>query len=450
MIETLRRRRRPLARARLTRRGLGLLAAGTVLVVVGVVLGLPDVVGLGGAGVGAVALAWAWMTVRRVDRGRSALRATRRVSPSPTVRDQLTTARLTVRAARPSASAVGALSRLRISEQAAHELCDQGALRARVTSHDDHVSVQYRLRPSRRGRWPLGPLLTTQVDALGLVSATQELGGTNLVAVWPRTVELSVRGSRAFGEQERSVAGARLASSDDSVLREYVAGDDPRRVHWASAARQGHLMVRTDESAGLPPVTVLLDRGLLPAADAAGPAGPGSAGGPGGRQQADGEWAVEAAASIGVALLQAGHPVRLVPTSAVPVVEDSSFGVHRAGEGVADLLDATVDLQGHPGVAAADRAARATAEALRTAHRPGERTVAVLGPLGPLARHAVSEMATDAVHRALVVSPRSRTASHEDALATASALRATGWHVAVVEPGHPIEHAWSRLVEENR
>ncbi|MBD5788104.1 DUF58 domain-containing protein [Cellulosimicrobium terreum] len=439
-IEALR-HRRALARARLTSRGLGLLVAGAVLAIIGVVLNLPDLVGLGGAGILVVVAAWCWMTVRRVDRGRGALSVARRVTPSPTVREQVTTARLTVRAARQSATAVGVLSRLRISEQAAHELCDRGALRARVTTHDDHVTVRYRLRPTRRGRWPLGPLLTTQVDALGLVSATQELGGTTLVAVWPRTVELSVRGTRAFGEHERSTSGARLASSDDSVLREYVSGDDPRRVHWASAARHGHLMVRSDESAGLPPVTVLLDRGLLPNPDLVHGAG---------QAVADGEWAVDLAASIAVALVQAGHPVRLVPTTAAPVLDDSGFHVSRGGEGAADLLDSTVDLRGHVGITAADRAVRATAEALRTARRPGEMTVAVLGPLGPVSRHAVSSLAGEAPHWALVAQPPDRGTGRSDASETVSSLRSTGWHVALVEPGTSIEHAWSRIVETHR
>ncbi|MEK8224937.1 hypothetical protein NKG05_00365 [Oerskovia sp. M15] len=57
-------------------------------------------------------------------------------------------------------------------------------------------------------------------------------------------------------------------------------------------------MVRTEENAGMPPVTVLFDRAVLPP--------PGT-----GRSTAlaqDGEWAVDAAASIGVALLGAAIP----------------------------------------------------------------------------------------------------------------------------------------------
>ncbi|MCB7137774.1 DUF58 domain-containing protein [Cellulosimicrobium marinum] len=432
---------RRLTRARPTRRGTGLLVTGGVLAAVGITLGLPDVVGLGAAAVLVVVSAWCWMTAHRIDRGRGALRVARRVQPNPATRGQVTTARLTVSGSRRSAGTAGTLARLRISEQAAHELCDHGSLRAQVVTREDHIAVRYRLRPLRRGRWPLGPLLTTRVDAFGLVSATQELGDATSVAVWPRTVELPVRGTRAFGEQERSTTGARLSSSDDSVLRDYVAGDDPRRVHWASAARHGQLMVRADESASLPPVSVLLDRGLLPH--------PGLDH-PGAHALADGEWAVEAAASVGVSLLQAGHPVRLVPTSLAPVLDTTGFTTNRAGEGPADVLDATVDLQGHHGLSETDRAAAATAEALRAARRPGEVTFALLGPLGPVARSTVASMAGDTLHWAMVVRPRTTSSQQAEAQDTVAALRATGWHVVLVDADTPLDRAWTRLVEGSR
>ncbi len=42
-------------------------------------------------------------------------------------------------------------------------------------------------------------------------------------------------------------------------MREYRLGDDLRRVHWASTARTGDLMVRREEQPWQSRATVLLD-----------------------------------------------------------------------------------------------------------------------------------------------------------------------------------------------
>ena len=46
------------------------------------------------------------------------------------------------------------------------------------------------------------------------------------------------------------------------ALREYRVGDDPRDIHWRSAARRQRLMVREHEVEAVPQVTLLLDNSL--------------------------------------------------------------------------------------------------------------------------------------------------------------------------------------------
>ncbi|AEG44048.1 DUF58 domain-containing protein [Isoptericola variabilis] len=433
---------RRIARVRLTGRGVALLCTGGVLVVVGIVLALPDVVGLGAAGALAVGAAWVAMGLQRLDSGRGALVVTRQIAPNPVVRGQSADAQLLVAARARSGAAYERLARLRLSEQAAHELAGPHGIRASVSAHPDRVAVRYSLVPVRRGRWALGPLLTTRTDVFGLVRTTQPLGEATSVAVWPRTTELSAR-TRVRGEVDRAATGARLASTDDSVLREYVAGDDPRRVHWARSARQGRLMVRADESSGVRPVTVLLDRALLPP-----PVEPRT--GPWPTQRSvqavdDGEWAVELAASIAVAFLEAGHPARLVPTSVVTHATTSRF-VTGARAGRPTVLDATVDLHGHRNAAEAERALTATVRSLRLDRGTGEITVALLGPVAAAARHDLASLAAEGVCWALVVQPRAVGFGH-DAAETVTALRTAGWRVATCPPGTPADRAWALLQE---
>jgi|GEM_PF-206771 len=436
---------RRLARVRPTRRGLALLVAGVLLGVAGALLELPDVVGLGAAAVLAVLLAWTLMGVQRLDAGRGALIVTRDLTPNPVVRDQTAAVRLVVGARARTGAAYERLARLRLSEQAAHELAGPHGIRARVTAHADRIAVSYALTPSRRGRWALGPLLTTRTDVFGLVRTTQPLGAATRVAVWPRTVELPTR-TRVLGEVDRAATGARLASTDDSVLREYVAGDDPRRVHWAGSARQGRLMVRADESAGVRPVTVLLDRSLLPP-----PVDPRTGAWPtsrGVRSHAEGEVAVELAASVAVSFLDAGHPARLVPTGAGPAPVPFAAG---ARTGRAAVLDSTVDLHGHRGATDAERATLQTVRSLRTTRTQDEVTVAVLGPQPAATLREIAELGVEGTCWALVVTPdapgRRDAGGPSRAEHTVTELRAAGWRVATCRPGTPPDHAWALLAE---
>ncbi len=439
---SLRQAARRIARVRLTGRGVSLLCTGAVLAVVGIVLALPDVVGLGAAATLAVGAAWLAMGLQRLDAGRGALLVTRQIAPNPVVRGQVADAHLVVGAAAHTGAAYERLARLRLSEQAAHELAGPTGIRATVSAHPDRVAVRYSLTPTRRGRWALGPLLTTRTDVFGLVRTTQPLGEPSSVAVWPQTTDLHAR-TRVRGEVDRAATGARLASTDDSVLREYVAGDDPRRVHWAGSARQGRLMVRADESSGVRPVTVLLDRVLLPAPVE-------TRTGPWPTQRSvqaleDGERAVEIAASVALSFLEAGHPSRLVPTSVVPHGATSRFvtGV-RAGRPT--ILDMTVDLHGHRNAAESERALSATVRSLRLDRGQEEITVALLAPVAAAVRHDLASLAAEGVCWALVVAPRSEGFGH-DAADTVADLRTAGWHVASCPAGTSADRAWALLQE---
>ncbi len=50
-----------------------------------------------------------------------------------------------------------------------------------------------------------------------------------------------------------------MPSSSVRSLREFVTGDSPRLIHWASSAKTGKLLVREFESEGLPAYDVLVD-----------------------------------------------------------------------------------------------------------------------------------------------------------------------------------------------
>ncbi|MEU7042402.1 DUF58 domain-containing protein [Streptomyces varsoviensis] len=160
--------------------------------------------------------------------------------------------------------------------------------------------VSYRVRSDLRGRYPLGPLQLRLTDPFGMCELTRAFSTYDTLTVVPRVEPLpAVRlAGEAAGYGDGRLRSVALAGEDDVIPREYRHGDDLRRVHWRSTARYGELMVRREEQPRRAHCTVLLDtRGI-----AFQGAGPDSAF----------EWAVSAAASTSVHLLERGFSVRLL------------------------------------------------------------------------------------------------------------------------------------------
>ncbi|MFJ1866838.1 DUF58 domain-containing protein [Streptomyces sp. NPDC088097] len=160
--------------------------------------------------------------------------------------------------------------------------------------------VSYRVRSDLRGRYPLGPLQLRLTDPFGLVELTRSFSTYDTLTVVPRTQPLPP--VRMTGEANGYGDGARrslaLSGDDDVIPRGYRRGDDLRRVHWRSTARYGELMVRREEQPQRSKATVLLDtRGV--AYEGAGP-------------DSAFEWAVSAAASTLLHVLEQGFSVRLL------------------------------------------------------------------------------------------------------------------------------------------
>lgn len=195
--------------------------------------------------------------------------------------------------------------------------------------------ITYLVRPPVRGRYPVGPLRVSVLDALGCVRVTRSLGSPTPLLVTPRFVPLPERGRTdgTPGEDapRRSVTGV---GEQDPIPRAYRHGDDLRRVHWRSTAKHGELMVRRDEQHRREHSTLLLDTRL----DAHAGDGP--------RDSL--ETAVSVAASVALHVLEHGHELRF-HTDHGPLVTEHATGVldglavveasetSRLGGGIAEL-----------------------------------------------------------------------------------------------------------------
>ena len=178
----------------------------------------------------------------------------------------------------------------------------------------DHVwsrfrrEVSYDVRADLRGRYTLGPL-TVRIDrpvragraAAGIQRDRDDHGHSDGACRCPRCAWLA-NGAVAVRARPRSVASA---GEEDATVRSYRHGDDMRRVHWRATAHHGELMVRREEQPWQSRATLLLDTRV----DAHAGHGPDSSL----------EYAVSAAASVGVHLPAAATPYGWPPTKAASV-----------------------------------------------------------------------------------------------------------------------------------
>ncbi len=138
-----------------------------------------------------------------------------------------------------------------------------------VTAGEPTV-VGYRIRAATRGPHQLGPVLEERGDPFGLATRTIRHDVIDEILIHPVIHRLALP-DNASRAREALEARARLSddpTADFRSLREYVPGDDQRRIHWLSSARTGTVLVRDTFELRRATKTVVLetlDRTIEPA-----------------------------------------------------------------------------------------------------------------------------------------------------------------------------------------
>ncbi|MCC8246602.1 DUF58 domain-containing protein [Saccharothrix luteola] len=305
-----------MTRVRLTARGLGAVLSGVSLVGLGLWWRYPGVAGLG------IAL------LVLVAAGVVSVLSRAQVAPKRVVRPR-TVQRLG--ACTGVVELTGTSRRFPVVFDATDEVAGEVvAVDIPLLAPGQKVKVEYPIPTHTRGLVKVGPLTLSRRGLAGLAHARTVVGDVVEVRVVPRV--LPVRGLPGgvrrghVGADERVERGG----TDLVGLREYVPGDDLRRLHWATSARTGTLMIREDADPARPHLAVVLDDHADGYAEAK-----------------DLEDAVEVAASLVTVAIAEGHPVRLVSSSGAVDVE--------LPPGAVDA-DASVVLAALADLKAADRA----------------------------------------------------------------------------------------------
>jgi uncharacterized protein (DUF58 family) len=153
--------------------------------------------------------------------------------------------------------------------------------------------VDYSVLATRRGRVHVGPLTVERRDPFGFFLRQRSIAALGRLWVHPRVhLALPLQPGVVLDYEGRFTLSTQPGTATFASIRDYVPGDDPRRIHWRSSARTGQLMVREHIDTVEPAMAVVLDNAarLDPAIF---------------------EHAVEVAASIVHAMEQHGRPIDL-------------------------------------------------------------------------------------------------------------------------------------------
>ena len=243
--------------------------------------------------------------------------------------------------------------------------CDVAEIRvdvAPVASNSEHV-VTGAIPTRRRGVYDVGPFEIERIDPFWLTVGTRRDTGRASVIIHPKIYDLvGPHGAVRVVENESVLRRATADPMSGFVsMREYVAGDDPRMIHWPTTARTGTLMVREHVEVRRPEFTVVLDTA-------------GSAG-----SADDFEEAVDVAATLAVHAIRTGLDVVVRTTERdhagrpTPLVTDAA---------VLDLLTPVLQSDEHSLLPIA---------ALFTGGFDQTSVVFVTGPSGPSSRFTTSE-----------------------------------------------------------
>ena len=130
--------------------------------------------------------------------------------------------------------------------------------------------VRVRCLPLRRGELRFAAVSVGRDEPLGLMKALMTRRLAQTLVVMPRTypvAPLQIGGSRRLQPGGVAFAG-RIGDAEEFVsLRDYRAGDTPRRIHWKAWARTGRLVVKEYQDEFFVRHALLLD--TFPRGDAA-------------------------------------------------------------------------------------------------------------------------------------------------------------------------------------
>ncbi len=123
------------------------------------------------------------------------------------------------------------------------------------------VRSSYTITPPRRGVFRIGPLYLWGGDPFGFYKNWRKLELYSSVLVLPRALDFKMTQPPSISRLSRDESGSIPVGGQSTEflgVRDYVAGEQIRHIHWRTSARQGKLISRQYELNVAASVSVLL------------------------------------------------------------------------------------------------------------------------------------------------------------------------------------------------
>ena len=129
------------------------------------------------------------------------------------------------------------------------------------------ITFQYILRPVKRGVYEFGKINVFVSTRLGLVQRRFQEGKDAQVAVYPSFVQMRKYELLAISNRLKEFGIKKIRRIGDNMefeqIKNYVSGDDYRKVNWKATARKNHLMVNQYQEEKSQHVYSVIDKGRM-------------------------------------------------------------------------------------------------------------------------------------------------------------------------------------------
>lgn len=124
------------------------------------------------------------------------------------------------------------------------------------------ATLSQRILLKKRGHYDVGPVTLVGNDPLGLFASPTTQRAVRDIVVYPRTIPIRSLGfgrEGTVGISPNLQVTSRADGPDFHGVREYLPGDELRRIHWKSTAHRGEFSVIEFEESLASDATVFLD-----------------------------------------------------------------------------------------------------------------------------------------------------------------------------------------------